>query len=110
MDWKAPLSAIVGYSWEVRLHDVEPVYFLAVWVTTVNLIPFIISGFSASFYKEPKYTIAASLALYSLVAKGITNIKHRYTKLAVIGIIVERQQAFRQIISQGSQSRRRACC
>jgi len=43
------------------------VYFLAVRVITLNLIPFIISGFSASFYKEPKYTIAASLALYLLV-------------------------------------------
>jgi hypothetical protein len=34
------------------------------------------------------YTIAASVAFYLLVARGILNINGRYTKLAVVGIIV----------------------
>ncbi len=87
MNWKAPLKALESYSWEVRIQDAAPVYFLAVWLITINLIPFIISRFSAPIYLV-RYTIAASVALYLLVAKGIVNIKHRYTKLAVIGIIV----------------------
>jgi uncharacterized membrane protein len=86
MDWKAPLKVLESYSWEVRIQDAAPVYFLAVWLLTINLIPFIISRFSAPIYAD-NYTIAASVALYLLVAKGISNINHRCTKLAVIGII-----------------------
>jgi hypothetical protein len=87
MDWKAPLKALESYSWEVRIQDAAPVYFLVVWLITINLIPFIISRFSAPIYVE-RYTIAASVALYLLVARGISNINHKYTKLAVIGVIV----------------------
>jgi hypothetical protein len=58
-----------------------------VWVLTVNLIPFIISRFSTPIYID-KYTIAASVAFYALVAKGICNINYRYAQIAVIGIIV----------------------
>ena len=62
-------------------------HFLAVWVLTINLIPFIISRFSTPTYIH-KYTIAASVAFYVLVAKGKCNINCRYTKIAVIGVIV----------------------
>jgi len=87
MDWKAPLKALESYSWEVRIQDAAPVYFLAVWLLIINVIPFIISRVSAPIYVE-RYTIAASVALYLLVAKGISNINHKYGKLAVIGVIV----------------------
>jgi mannosyltransferase len=87
MDWKAPLKTLESYTWQVRLQDPTPVYFLVVWLIAVNLIPFVISRFSAPLYVE-RYTIAASMALYVLVAKGTTNIRHRYIKLAVMGIIV----------------------
>ena len=88
MNWKAPLKALESYSWEVRLQDPTKVYFLVVWVLATILIPFIISlGVSNPIY-DPRYTIAASVAFYLLVAKGISNINGRYTKLAVIGIIV----------------------
>jgi uncharacterized membrane protein len=87
MDWKAPLKALESYSWEVRIQDAAPVYFLVVWLITINLIPFIISRYSAPIYVL-RYTITASVALYLLVARGISNINHKYTKLAVIGVIV----------------------
>jgi hypothetical protein len=88
MNWKAPLKALESYSWEVRLQDPTKVYFLVVWVLATILIPFVISlGVSNPIY-DPRYTIAASVAFYLLVAKGISNINGRYTKLAVIGIIV----------------------
>jgi hypothetical protein len=86
-DWKAPLNALEGYSWEVRIQDATPVYFLAVWVLTVNVLPFVISRFFTPIYYG-KYTIAASVALYLLVAKGIRNINYKYAKLAIICIIV----------------------
>jgi mannosyltransferase len=87
MEWKAPLKALEGYAWEVRIQDAAPVYFLAVWLLAINLIPFIISRFSTPVYLY-RYTIAASVALYILVAKGISNINPRYAKIAIMGIIV----------------------
>jgi len=86
MDWKAPLKALERYSWEVHLQNISPVYFLSVWLLTINLIPFIISRFSSSIYLE-RYTIAASVALYLLVAKGIHSINYRYAKIVVIGLV-----------------------
>ena len=90
MDWKAPLKALQSYAWKVRIANVEPVYFLAVWLFAINIIPFIISRFSAPIYSYSleRYAIAGAVALYLLVAKGINNINHRYTKVAVIGIII----------------------
>ena len=86
MEWKAPLKALEGYSWEVHFQNLSPVYFLAVWLLTINVIPFIISRFSSSIYLE-RYTIAASVALYLLVAKGIHSINYRYAKIVVIGLV-----------------------
>lgn len=87
MDWKAPLKALEDYSWEARIQDAAPVYFLVVWLVAITLIPFIISRFSSPIYLE-RYAIAASVALYILVAKGINNINYRYARIAVVGIII----------------------
>jgi uncharacterized membrane protein len=83
MDWKAPLKALQSYAWSLHIANVEPVYFLFVWLVFINIIPFIISVPYLA-----RYTIAASVALYLLVAKGTGNINHRLTKVAVIGVIV----------------------
>jgi mannosyltransferase len=90
MDWKTPLKALESYAWEVRIANVEPVYFLVVWLFALNVIPFIISRFSEPIYAYTleRYAIAGSVALYLLVARGISTVNHRYTKFAVIGIIV----------------------
>ena len=90
MDWKTPLKALESYAWEVRIANVEPVYFLVVWLFALNVIPFIISRLSEPIYAYTleRYAIAGSVALYLLVARGIRTINHRYTKFAVIGIIV----------------------
>lgn len=61
MDWKAPLKALESYAWDLRIANVEPVYFLFLWLVFINIIPFIIS-FYAPIY-APRYTIAASVAL-----------------------------------------------
>jgi mannosyltransferase len=86
-DWKAPLKALQSYAWKIRRQDAAPVYFLAVWLLTIALIPLIVSRFYALAYAL-RYTIAASVALYLLVAKGIKNIVHKPVKLAVIAVIV----------------------
>lgn len=87
IDWKAPLKAFESYTWEVHVQDGTPVYFLVVLLFTVNAIPFLISRFATPIYYY-KYTIAASVAFYLLVAKGISNINYRPTKLALISIII----------------------
>ena len=89
MDWKAPLKSLESYSWEVRIRiqDLTPVYFLAVWLLAVNLIPFVISLVSTPPIYFFRYTIAASVALYLLVGKGTANINNKPTKLAVIGVV-----------------------
>jgi len=88
MDWKAPLKALESYSWEVRFQDPTTVYFLLVWLLSIIMIPFVISRFVSNPIYQALYTIAASVAFYLLVARGILNINGRYTKLAVMGIVV----------------------
>jgi mannosyltransferase len=89
MDWKAPLKSLESYLWEIRLQDLTPVYLLIVLLLAINLIPFIIS---LSLISTPiyfgKYAIAGSAALYLLVARGITNINYRPSKVAVISVII----------------------
>ena len=87
MNWKAPFRALEIYSWDVRIVSVAAVWFLALWVSIINVIPFAISHFSVDMYQS-RSTIAASVALYLLVAAGIRNINHKYVKLAVIVVIV----------------------
>jgi mannosyltransferase len=86
LDWKAPQQTLKSFLWEVRIQDAVPVYLLAVWLLTINLIPFVISLFATPIYLL-RYTIAASAAFYLLVAKGIRNINNRYAKVAVIVLI-----------------------
>lgn len=87
VDWKAPLKALKSYSLVARTPDVRSVLFLALLIFTLNAVPFAMSRFYASIYGD-RYTIAASVALYLLVAAGIRNISHNYAKFAVIAVIV----------------------
>jgi 4-amino-4-deoxy-L-arabinose transferase-like glycosyltransferase len=85
--WKEPLKALESYSWDVRTSDLTSVGLLLVWVLIPNVVPFLVSLFSSPIYFF-YYTIAASVALYLLVASGIRNIKWSYAKLAVIAAVV----------------------
>jgi len=88
IDWKAPVKALKSYAWEVSFtKDYNALYFLAVWLLAINVIPFVISLFLSPIYVT-RYTIAGSVALFLIVAKGIANINYRYAKLAVVLVIV----------------------
>jgi hypothetical protein len=100
MSWKAPLKALEGYVWEVHFQNAAPLYFLAVWLLAINLIPFVVSRVSAPIYNG-FYTIAASVALYLLVAKGISNFNFRPAKVAVVGVIVVLSVANLQVYASG---------
>ncbi len=86
-DWRTPLKAVTSYSWNVRVVNVTSVLFLVVWLFALIVIPFTISRFTQPVYYY-KYTIPASVAFYMLVAAGIQNINRKYTRLAVIAVIV----------------------
>jgi mannosyltransferase len=88
VDWKAPVKALRSYAWEVSFtKDYGALYFLTVWLLAINFIPFVISLYSSPVYLT-RYTIAASVALYLIVAKGISHINYRYAKLAVVIVVV----------------------
>jgi mannosyltransferase len=87
MDWKALLNSLGGYSWNVHITNVASVTLLVVWMLSLNVVPFVISFYSTPIYYT-RYTIAASVALYLLVAGGVRNINWRYAKIAVIAVIV----------------------
>jgi mannosyltransferase len=88
MDWKAPLKALKSYAWEVSFSkDYNALCFLAVWLLAINVIPFVISQFSQPIYYL-RYVIAGSVALYLIVAKGISHINYRYAKFGVVIVVV----------------------
>lgn len=87
LDWKGLIEALRNYSWIVRVANVTSVSFLLVWLLTLNVVPFVLSQFFTPIYFL-RYTLAASVALYLLVAGGIRNINSRSIKLAVVVVIL----------------------
>jgi hypothetical protein len=87
VDWKAPLKALKSYAWELRRQDLIPICFLVVWLLTITLITSIFSIGVEGLLKN-RYAIAGSVALYLLVARGITNINYKPAKVAVIGVVI----------------------
>ncbi|MGZ4853398.1 MAG: hypothetical protein ACXV3D_09485, partial [Halobacteriota archaeon] len=87
-NWKEPAKALESYSWEVHITNLKSLYLLAAWLLTFNILPYVISHLSNYHIYLSKYVIAASTALYVIVAKGIQNINYRYAKLAVVGVIL----------------------
>jgi hypothetical protein len=84
--WKELFNSFEGYRWQISLSNARKLYFLLVWLSSPIIVPFIISRLSRPIYLT-RYTIAASLAFYLLVAKGIARIHHKWLKLALIGVI-----------------------
>ncbi|MGZ4890721.1 MAG: glycosyltransferase family 39 protein [Halobacteriota archaeon] len=86
-DWKTRLNALKAVSLKLRAENERSTYFLAVWLLIINVVPLLISLSAKSIYNY-RYTIAASVALYVLVAAGIRNVNLKPAKLAVIGLVV----------------------
>ncbi len=47
MNWKAPFKALETYLWDVRIGNIAAVWFLVLWLSIINMIPFVISRFSS---------------------------------------------------------------
>lgn len=80
-------KSIKSYYRRIRLLNINETLLLWVWLLTPIILPFTISLFSTPIYTT-KYTIVASPAFFLLIAKGISNINHKYLKVIVISIII----------------------
>ena len=87
IDRKNSVKPIENYRWHVRISNLNPAFFLLTWLLTPIILPLIISNFFTPIY-YPRFAIAASLALYILVAKGISNLHSQRIKRAVILVII----------------------
>ncbi len=86
INWKDLLNSIENYTLKITLLDVKKIYLLLVWLFTPIILPFVFSQLSTPIYVT-RHTIAASLAFYILVAKGIKNINSHFARLAIMTII-----------------------
>jgi hypothetical protein len=77
-----------NHSGSINLSNAYRIYLLLVWLLTPLILPFIISKFQILSIYITRYTIAASLAFYILVAKGIENINNKLIKLVIIILII----------------------
>ncbi len=60
----------------------EPIYIVLVWLSSQTLTPFILSQVMTSFYRY-RYTIAASIAFYLIVALGLRQLQRSRVLLSV---------------------------
>lgn len=85
--WKTPFRALHFDLSHVNGTGPAAVSFLIIWLFTLNVLPMVICLESALVYVV-RYSIAASVALYLLVAVGIRNLSVPYIKVAVVGIVI----------------------
>ena len=77
-----------SHSGSISLSSTYRIYLLFVWLLTPIILPFVISKFQFLNIYITRYTIAASLAFYILVAKGIENINNKFIKSVIIILII----------------------
>ncbi len=95
-----PVFTVISYYWRKRdslrpgnfffflKHPLDNKYldFLLLWLATPVIMPVVLSLFSNAMYRQ-RYTIAASLALYLLLAKSIRDLRQAYAKVLILLII-----------------------
>jgi hypothetical protein len=71
----------------VRTDDREAVYLCASWLAVPVLVPAVLSHLVTPIYGV-RYTIGASLALFLLIAHGLTRIERRHVRYAAAGVLL----------------------
>ena len=71
----------------VRSEDREATYLCLSWLAVPVLVPAVLSHLFAPVYGV-RYTIGASLALFLLIAHGLTRIDRRHLRYAVAGLVL----------------------
>lgn len=69
------------------MQNSNPLTLLSLWMVVPILVPFVLSLWVFPMY-YPKYAIAASLALFLLASKGISNIKSKKLKGSILMLLV----------------------
>jgi mannosyltransferase len=86
-NWKTGSESIDGCSRSLNLSNAAKICLLVLWLAVPVVLPFVASQISTPIYYT-RYTIAASLAFYILIARGIQEIPNRYFKSFVVISIV----------------------
>jgi uncharacterized membrane protein len=80
-------SDSIGRQLSVRGDDREAVLLSAYWLAVPVLVPAVLSHLLTPIYGV-RYTIGASLALFLLLAHGLTRIERRHVRYAVAGVLL----------------------
>jgi uncharacterized membrane protein len=82
------LQSAEKWTWSIRLSHNKMTLLLLLWLVVPILLPFVLSQFSTPIYYT-RYTLAASLPVYILVAKGLRSMGSLLTRsIAILFIIV----------------------
>lgn len=73
--------------WEIWLQDLDSFILLMTWLFVPIMLSYVISQVSTPILYL-RYTIAASVAFYLLVARGLRNLPHRYLQIVVLIFMV----------------------
>ncbi len=95
-NWKNIFKSLENFQWKVKFSNVDKIYFLLIVLFTPIIFSFVFSRFYfldfLPFTRNPiysmRYTIGSYMALFLLVAKGLTNFRSKYFKLILIGLII----------------------
>jgi mannosyltransferase len=87
LSWKAPVKSLKGVTWSLNPAYIEEEVLLLIWLFVSIVIPFIESRFLTPVYLT-KYMIAASPALYLLVAKGLDNLNRKWLLYPALILII----------------------
>ena len=87
IEWTGFFRSLDALRWKVQLVDTGRFFFVAVWLLTPIIVPFLISRSLTPIYLN-RYTIVAAVAFYLLVGKGICNIQQKFVKTIAIVLVV----------------------
>jgi len=84
---KTRLESANGSPRTIGLSDTAKIWLLVLWLAVPIVLPFVVSQLTTPIYYT-RYTIAASLAFYILIAKGVQEIPNRTLKSMVIASLI----------------------
>jgi hypothetical protein len=79
-------TTIENCTWNIEFSHIKRALLLLLWLFIPVVLPFLVSFLYKPIY-ETRYTVAASLPFYILLAKGIEKLENKYLQAAIIIII-----------------------
>lgn len=83
----APVQSLRGAGLDISLSSTDETVLLGALFLVPFGLPIVLSYLVTPIF-WPRYTIAASVGLFLLVARGLTHLEHRHLRYAVAGLLV----------------------